>query len=64
MVSRDPYRDPEGVEPCARTGRGVEGELPQRRSDARFEQRVAAVGDGDLDGVGDTVRGWFKRAHR
>jgi hypothetical protein len=56
--------DPEGTGLSLSTRRGVEGELPQRVADARYEQHGQAQDDRDTEGVGDTVRGWFRKAHR
>lgn len=61
MAHSDPLGDPEGTQPCSRTARGGKGELPQRLGDARYEQQEQARQERDPDGVGDTVRGWFRK---
>jgi hypothetical protein len=61
-VSRDPRRDPDGAQTPTHTGSGRPGELSQRVGDARYEQLAQAADDKDTEGVGDTVKGWFRKA--
>lgn len=62
MGRSGPLADPGGTARGTRTARGGTGELSQRLGDARYEQEAVSQDTGDPEGVGDTVRGWFRRA--